>query len=394
MGRHRSRYGGMGRGMPREVRVGILRRVGRGESQREVAVKVGVSARTVGRVVAEAGGMAPRWKDRNPGRLSLGQREEISRGVERGDSFRVIGAAIGRHHCTVGREVNNNGGRQAYRAWRADRRAFELARRPKSTVFERNPRLAGYVEEKLALRWSPQQISARLNDEFPDDLEMRVSAETIYQTLFVQGRGGLRKELTACLRSGRTRRRHRRRGLGSVNRGRITDMVMISDRPAEVDDRAVPGHWEGDLLIGKDGLSAIGTLVERSSRFVMLMALPDGRRAEQVRDALTAKVQQLPERLRRSITWDQGKEMAEHVQFTVDSGVQVYFCDPHAPWQRGSNENTNGLLRQYLPKGIDLSQHDQAALDAIADELNGRPRQTLGWLTPSEALSQFVAPTA
>ncbi len=335
--------------------------------------------------------MAPRWKDRNPGRLSLGQREEISRGVERGDSFRVIAAAIGRHHCTVGREVNNNGGRQAYRAWRADRRAFELARRPKSTVFERNPRLAGYVEEKLALRWSPQQISARLNDEFPDDLEMRVSAETIYQTLFVQGRGGLRKELTACLRSGRTRRRHRRRGLGSVNRGRITDMVMISDRPAEVDDRAVPGHWEGDLLIGKDGLSAIGTLVERSSRFVMLMALPDGRRAEQVRDALTAKVQQLPERLRRSITWDQGKEMAEHVQFTVDSGVQVYFCDPHAPWQRGSNENTNGLLRQYLPKGIDLSQHDQAALDAIADELNGRPRQTLGWLTPSEALSQFVA---
>jgi IS30 family transposase len=380
--------------MPREVRLGILRRVGRGEPQREVAVAVGVSARTVARVVAEAGGMAPRWKDRNPRQLSLAQREEISRGLERGDSFRVIGARIARHHSTIGREVNNNGGRRAYRAWRADRRACELARRPKSTVFERIPRLAEFVEQKLALRWSPQQISARLNAEFPDDLEMRVSPETIYQTLFVQGRGGLRKELAACLRSGRTRRRHRRRGSGSVNIGTLADMVMISDRPAEIEDRAVPGHWEGDLLIGKDGRSAIGTLVERSSRFVMLIALPHGRHAEQVRDALTAKVQQLPERLRRSITWDQGKEMAEHVQFTVDSGIQIYFCDPHAPWQRGSNENTNGLLRQYLPKGTDLSHHSQAELDAIADELNGRPRQTLGWLTPSEALSQLVAPTA
>jgi IS30 family transposase len=338
--------------------------------------------------------MAPRWKDRNPRQLSLAEREEISRGLQRGDSFRVIAAVVGRHHSTIGREVNVNGGRVAYRAWRADRRACELARRPKQTVFERTPRLAGYVAEKLVLRWSPVQISARLEVEFPDDMEMRVSPETIYQTLFVQGRGGLRKELTACLRSGRTRRRHRRRGTASANQGGISDMVMISDRPAEAEDRAVPGHWEGDLLIGKDGLSAIGTLVERSSRFVMLMALPQGRRAEQVRDALTAKVQQLPQRLRRSITWDQGTEMAQHVQFTVDSGVQIYFCDPHSPWQRGSNENTNGLLRQYLPKGTDLSGHSQSELDRIADELNGRPRQTLNWLTPSETLSQLVALTA
>ena len=218
-----------------------------------------------------------------------------------------------------------------------------------------------------------------------------MSHETIYQTLFVQGRGGLRKELTVCLRSGRTRRRPRRRAPGSVNQGRLAEMVMISERPAEAEDRAVPGHWEGDLIIGKNGQSAVGTLVERSSRLVMLMALPDGRGAEQVRDALAFKVQQLPIRLRKSITWDQGREMASHAEFTVDSGVQIYFCDPHAPWQRGSNENTNGLVRQYLPKGTDLSGHSQRELDAIADELNGRPRQTLNWLTPSERFSDFVA---
>ena len=386
----RGRYGGAGRAMPRVVRAEIVARVRGGESWAAVAAGVGVSRRTIARVMADAGGMQPRWKDRHPRQLSLAEREEISCGLQRGESFRVIAATLGRHHGTIAREVNANGGRQGYRAWRADRRACVLARRPKPTVFERSPRLRRFVEAKLRLRWSPQQIAARLVAEFPDDSEMWVSHETIYQSLFVQGRGGLRKELAVCLRTGRTRRRPRSRA-ASVNRGKIADMVMISERPAEVEDRAVPGHWEGDLIIGKDGKSAVGTLVERTSRFVMVMALPDGRRAELVRDALAATVQQLPQRLRRSITWDQGREMAEHVLFTVDSGVQVYFCDPHSPWQRGSNENTNGLLRQYLPKGTDLAQHSQAELDAIADELNGRPRQTLGWATPSERLQQLLA---
>ena len=259
-------------------------------------------------------------------------------------------------------------------------------------MFDRTARLVDFVEGKLALKWSPQQISDRLIIEFPDDPEMRVSHETIYQTLFVQGRGGLRKELSACLRTGRAQRRpHGRTG----NRGtKIPDKVMISERPAEADDRAVPGHWEGDLIIGKDNKSAIATLVERTTGFTMLVALPDGYSAEHTRNALADKVQTLPERLRRSITWDQGPEMAQHVQFTIDTDIQVYFCDPYSPWQRGTNENTNGLLRQYFPRGTDLSGHTQQHLDAVADELNGRPRRRLGYMTPSEALTHVVANTA
>ena len=219
---------------------------------------------------------------------------------------------------------------------------------------------------------------------------MRVSHETIYRSLFVQARGSLRKELAACLRSGRTRRRpHKRAGLS----GRLVNMVMISERPAEAEDRAVPGHWEGDLLIGRGGLSAIGTLVERHSRYVMLVHLPNGRTADEVRVALQHQITSLPECLRRTLTWDQGKEMAEHVRFTVDSGVQVYFCDPHSPWQRGSNENTNGLLRQYFPKGVDLSIYDERQLEAVAEQLNGRPRQTLSWMKPCEVLARTVATT-
>jgi transposase, IS30 family len=378
--------------MPRSLRAEIGRRLRGGESVSVIAASIGVDKRSIYRVVQQAGGMSPRWKDRSPDQLSLAEREEISRRLDRGDSFRVIAAALGRHPGTIAREVNRNDGRQAYRAWRADRRACEQARRAKPTVFDRTPRLVEFVEEKLVLKWSPQQISARLIVEFPDDPEMRVSHETIYQTLFVQGRGGLRKELSACLRTGRAHRRPHGR---TVSRGsKIPDKVMISERPAEADDRAVPGHWEGDLIIGKQNKSAIATLVERSTGFTMLVGLPDGYSAELTRDALAAKVQTLPERLHRSITWDQGHEMAQHVQFTVDTGIQVYFCDPYSPWQRGTNENTNGLLRQYFPRGTDLSGHTQRELDAVADELNGRPRRRLGYMTPSEALTHVVAPTA
>jgi len=238
---------------------------------------------------------------------------------------------------------------------------------------------------------SPQQIARRLRVDHPDEPERWVSHETIYQSLFVQGRGALRKELTACLRSGRAQRRPRRRS--SAGRGQLRDMVMISERPAEVEDRAVPGHWEGDLILGKDGRSQIGTLVERATRYVMLMALPEDRTAQTVRVKLTETVQRLPVELRRSLTWDQGREMAHHAEFSVDTGVQVYFCDPHSPWQRGSNENTNGLLRQWFPKGTDLSGYTQDELDAIARQLNRRPRQTLEWMTPSERLTEFLVAT-
>jgi len=255
-----------------------------------------------------------------------------------------------------------------------------------------HPRLCREVERRLAEHWSPQQIAARLVRDYPDDLEMRVSHETIYRSLFVQARGALRKELTACLRTGRTQRRSHKRTEHSGT-GRLREMIMISDRPAAASDRAIPGHWEGDLIIGKGGRSAVGTLVERSSRYVMLVHLPHGRTAENVRAALTREIATLPAELRRTLTWDQGKEMAEHARFTVDTKIDVYFCDPHSPWQRGSNENTNGLLRQYFPKNADLSTLTKADLASVARELNSRPRQTLKWMTPSEIFCRAVAST-
>lgn len=379
--------------MPREVKLEVVRRVGRGERWCDVAALFGVSVRSIARVMVESGGMPARWKDRSPRRLSVGEREEISRGLIAGDSLRVIAARLGRHPSTVSREVGVNGGRDGYRAWRADRCAWERARRPKLNVFERRRALARFVENGLAQRWSPQQIAATLVVEFPDDEEMRVSHETIYRALFVQGRGGLRKELAVCLRSGRTRRRPQRRG-SCHGGGPIADMVMISERPADVEDRAVPGHWEGDLIIGRNGKSQIGTLVERTTRFTMLVALPNDRTAETVAAALQRQIATLPAQLCRSITWDQGPEMAAHTAFTIATGIPIYFCDPHTPWMRGTNENTNGLLRQYFPKGTDLSVHTQADLDRVAAELNGRPRQTLGWMKPSQALSQLVATNA
>ncbi len=325
---------------------------------------------------------------RSPLRLSLVEREEISRGLAAGESLRAIARRLGRAPSTISREVAANGGRRRYRACRADKGAVRRLRRPKASKLAECARLRAVVEEKLELRWSPQQISGWLVETFPDDPEMRVSHETIYLSLFVQARGALRKELTRYLRSGHSARRPR--GYSVMNgQGQLRGTLNIRERPADANDRAVPGHWEGDLLMGKR-MHAMATLVERKTRFVMLVALPNGHSADVVADALAAKIVQLPDELRRSLTWDQGKEMAAHAHFSVKTGVPVYFCDPRSPWQRGSNENTNGLLRQYFPKRTEISHYSQADLDAVAAELNGRPRQTLRWKTPSQALDEAL----
>ena len=306
--------------------------------------------------------------------------------------MRAIAVRLKRSPSTISREVAWNGRRDDYRAWSADSAALERGRRLKPAKLSRDSRLRREVERGLRAWWSPEQIAAWLVREYPDDLNMRVSHETIYKSLFVQARGALRKELTVCLRTGRTQRRPHMRTERS-GKGRLQNMIMISDRPPEVEDRAVPGHWEGDLIIGKGGRSAIGTLVERSSRYLMLFRLPNGRTAEDVRIGLTRTIAKLPAELRRTLTWDQGKEMADHVRFSTDASMTVYFCDPHSPWQRGSNENTNGLLRQYFPSKSDLSVHSTARLNAVARQLNGRPRETLGWMKPAEVFGQSVATT-
>ncbi len=383
----------MGRGpwLSLDEQLEMWRRLRGGEPIAGVARAMGRSKQSVSRVSAASGGVSVWRRSRSRLALRADEREEISRGLAAGLSLRAIAGGLGRAPSTVSREVAHNGGPGGYRGWEAEARAGREAQRPKLPRLVASPRLREAVESGLERRWSPQQIARRQRLDHPEDPEMWVSYETIYQSLFVQGRGGLRRELHRALRTGRARRRPRR---GPSDRhGHIQDMVLVSERPAEVEDRALPGHWEGDLIIGKNSGSAIGTLVERRTRYVMLVALPEGRDAHAVRVALTRQIQTLPASLRRSLTWDQGKEMSHHLQFSVDTGVQVYFCDPHSPWQRGSNENTNGLLRQYFPKATDLSVHPQAHLDAVADELNGRPRQTLGWLTPSEALAQCVAAT-
>jgi transposase, IS30 family len=366
-----------------------------GVSTDEASVRVGVRRSTGQAWFAEAGGMRPSHLTgpRSDRYLSLADREEIMCGLRAKESMRSIATRLGRSASTISREVDRNwssGGRDgSYRASAAHRKAENRARRPKPSKLEQDRRLCEHVQTGLLQGWSPDQISRRLIEEFPGDAEMRVSHETIYRELYVQGRGGLRRELSVCLRTGRAVRKPRRRA--GIARERITDKVMISERPAEAADRAVPGHWEGDLIIGKNGRSAIGTLVERSTRFVMLLHLPNGNRAEVVRDAIVAKVEQLPDQLKASLTWDQGMEMARHTQITVTTGLPVYFCDPHSPWQRGSNENTNGLLRQYFPKGTDLSVHRPEHLDAVAAQLNGRPRKTLRYHTPGEMLAALLS---
>jgi IS30 family transposase len=342
----------------------------------------------------QAGGVKSNGPRAGTGRyLSVGEREEIAVGLAAGESLRSIAGRLGRPASTISREVaRNSRGRGSYRALAAQGHAQHRAARPKTAKLAGNEELRGLVQARLKQKWSPEQISVMLRRQFPDRPEMQVSHETICQSIYVQGRGALRRELAACLRTGRALRKPRRKD--GERRGRIPGMVMISERPAEAEDRAVPGHWEGDLIAGTRSRSAIGTLVERSTRFVMLLHLPDGHGAAQVAEAMTGAMAELPAALRRSLTWDQGSEMTNHAQVAAATDLEIYFCDPHSPWQRGSNENTNGLLRQYFPKGTDLSVHSREDLDAAAAELNARPRKTLGWKTPAEALDEVLAAAA
>ena len=373
---------------PRPVRTEFWERVRSGVSPRDAGVVMGMR-KGAERWFALAGGVKSNGPGPVSGRyLSLAEREEIAVGVARGESYRVIGARIGRPASTISREVRRNGPPKRYRALRAQALAEERARRPKTAKLAGNDELRDWVQRHLEMKWSPEQISARLVIEFPRRRKMRVSHETIYQSIYVQGRGALRRELAVSLRTGRALRKPRRKD--DERRGKIPGMINISERPAEAADRAVPGHWEGDLLTGARGTSAIGTLVERTTRFTMLVPLPERYDAPAVAQALTPVIAGLPDALRRSLTWDQGREMKAHAQITVDADCAIYFCDPHAPWQRGTNENTNGLLRQYFPKSTPLAGHSPAHLAAVADELNGRPRKTLGWKTPAEALAEVL----
>ena len=428
----------------REHRVRFWEAIRRGVSSTDAAVEAGLLPDIGVRWFRKGGGMPTLTLARVSGRyLSFEEREEIAVLLARGCGVREIARQLGRAPSTISRELQRNAatrtGRPEYRASTAQTHADRRARRPKPAKLAVNSELRCYVQDRLAgsvqrpdgsvagpqvgwrgrrhgprrdrrwgKSWSPEQIAARLRVDFPDDESMRISHEAIYQSLYVQGRGALRQELTACLRTGRALRVPRAR-TSRGNRSFVTDEVLISERPAEVADRAVPGHWEGDLILGA-GRSAIGTLVERSSRFTMLLHLPPieahnnpgtetspgrtGTGAAAVRDAIADTITTLPQQLRRSLTWDQGIEMAQHVQLRLDTGLQIYFCDPRSPWQRGTNENTNGLLRQYFPKGTDLTRHSADDLAAVAEALNSRPRKTLGWRTPAEVLTEYLSEAA
>jgi transposase, IS30 family len=374
---------------PTAVRVRFWDGIRSGLGVAGAAAAAGMSRRQGQEWFREAGGVtangAVAGKERY---LSLAEREEIAVGLAAGLGPGEIGRHLGRPASTVSREISRNSRRGVYRATAAQARAEARARRPKPAKLAVNAELREWVQEKLEMKWSPEEISHRLVLEFPGRAEMRVSHETIYQSLYVQGRGALRRELARQLRTGRALRRPRRKA--EERRGRIAGMTMIADRPAEAADRAVPGHWEGDTIAGKGGKSQIGTLAERTTRFTMLVPLPGGKSPDAFADAVIPVIAGLPDALRRSLTWDQGTEMHRHAQIAVASGCAIYFCDPHAPWQRPTNENTNGLLRQYFPKGTDLSVHSPQYLQAVADELNGRPRKVLGWKTPAEAMAGLL----
>jgi len=377
--------------IPGEVQRRFWRSVHDGVTVADAAVAVGVSRKTGYRWFGEAGGVIPSVVDEPSGRyLSFAEREEIACLLAAGAGVRRIARELDRDPATISRELGRNttGYRGRYRASMAQTEADKNTRRPKPAKLRTNLRLRKEVQDRLKLNHSPEQIALRLREDFPEDLEMRVSHETIYRSIYVQGRGALKRDLATHLRTGRALRKPRR--TEGERRGRIPNMINISERPQEVEDRAVPGHWEGDLIVGKDSRSAIGTLVERMTGFAMLLHLPGDHGALAVQAAMVEQISQLPLTLRQTLTWDQGGEMSNHAQIAAATDLGIYFCDPHSPWQRGSNENTNGLLRQYFPKGTDLSVHGAGYLDFVAAELNNRPRKRLNWRNPAEALDKLL----
>ncbi|MEQ1650192.1 MAG: IS30 family transposase [Hyphomicrobiaceae bacterium] len=383
---------GFSRGLTVEDKRELWRRWRLGETVVEIGRALGRSPPNIYTTVRKSGGIAPADRVRREGHLTLTEREEISRGLMAQVSLRGIAAGLCRPASTISREVRRNGGRHHYRAVTADERALQAARRPKPCLLSSHDRLRSVVAEKLACKWSPQQIAGFLKREHGSDETMQVSHETIYKSLFIQARGVLKKELLGVLRSRRLMRRAHGAKSSGMKRSLIPDAVSIRERPACVEDRAVPGHWEGDLLMGGTD-TRIATLVERRSRYVVLVKIRE-KSSPDVVAALAEKVKTLPEHVMTSLTWDRGSELTRHTLFTLATNVDVYFCDPHSPWQRGSNENTNGLLRQYFPKGSDLSDYTQAELDNVAAELKGRPRKTLGFRTPAQVFNETVALTS
>ena len=361
----------------------------KGDSMHAIARLFDRDHSSVQGILTQAGGIRPAQRRRSRLALTLAEREEISRGVVTGQSFRSMAASLGRSPSTISREIRRNGGRRRYRANKADQAAWDRAHRPKTCKLVENPALSLIVARKLKQRWSPEQIAGWLKKTYPEEENYQVSHEIIYRSLYVQARGALKKELVKHLRTRRTMRRSRHGNRSGEGQGQIKDMVRISERPASVEDRAVPGHWEGDLIVGSND-SYIATLVERHTRYVML-AKVDGKDTKTVINALIKQSKKLPRELYRSLTWDRGKELSDHKRFSLATDIDVYFCDPQSPWQRGSNENTNGLLRQYFPKGTDLSVHSQRHLNNVACELNDRPRKTLAFFSPADKFNECVA---